>query len=181
VRFAFPACFHDEHRLPAQRQLNSAGRVGAALRSVQIFEAHDQLACAQGCHNLIEPFGYAFEHYDGIGQFRAVENTDPLQPATTAPIDSRTTVTVDGQPHDVIDAVALSQVISQSQQAEHCFARHWLRYALGRVDTPDDAASLDSAVGAFSASQFNVRDLIVGLVTSRTFRFRTVAAGEVQP
>ena len=145
----------------------------------QIFEAHDQLGCAAGCHTLIEPFGYTFEHYDGIGQFRTVEHIDPQNPATTAPIDSHSTVTVDGKPQDVADAVALSHVIAQSTQAEQCFATHWMRYALGRLETPEDQASLQSAMSAFSAHNFNVRDLIVGLVTSRTFRFRTLAPGEV--
>jgi hypothetical protein len=147
----------------------------------QIFEAHDQLACAQGCHTIIEPFGYTFEHYDGIGQYRTVEHTDPSNPSVTAPIDSHSTVSVDGQDHALVDAIGLSRVIAVSEQAQSCFAKHWLRYALGRVETPDDQASLEAATSAFAAAQFNVRELIVSLVTSRTFRFRTVLADEVLP
>lgn len=146
----------------------------------QKFEEHDKLGCTLGCHNVIEPFGYAFEHFDGIGQYRTVEHIDPQNnPSATLPVDSSTTVTVDGQAHAIQDAIGLGQVVAHSQQAYGCFAKQWLRYAVGRVDTPDDQASFNQALGAFAAAQYNVRDLIVALVTSRTFRYRTPAAGEV--
>jgi hypothetical protein len=145
----------------------------------QKFEEHDKLACTQGCHNVIEPYGFAFEHFDGIGQYRMVEHIDPANPSATLPVDSTTTVTVDGQAHAIQDAIGLGQVLAHSQQVYGCFATQWLRYAVGRVDTPDDQASINQALGAFAAAQYNVRDLIVALVTSRTFRYRTPAAGEV--
>jgi hypothetical protein len=32
------------------------------------FVEHDTQPCATGCHSRMDPFGYAFENYDGIGQ-----------------------------------------------------------------------------------------------------------------
>jgi hypothetical protein len=38
------------------------------------FQVHtDDPGCAQ-CHNIIDPFGYAFEEFDGMGRQRAMDN-----------------------------------------------------------------------------------------------------------
>ena len=54
------------------------------------------------------------------------------------------------------------------------------RYALNRWDTAADAASVQSAATMFQGS-LNMRDLIKGVATSRTFRYRAPAPGEVLP
>jgi hypothetical protein len=41
VSFVSTARFDDEHRLSAQGELNAAGRVRAAFRSIEIFETND--------------------------------------------------------------------------------------------------------------------------------------------
>jgi hypothetical protein len=121
----------------------------------------------------MDPYGYAFEHYDGIGQYRTVDNG--------LPVDSTTTVRIDGQNHAIPDAVALSQLLGQSDQLRQCLTTQWLRFALGRADTAADTASIQSAQSAFATSQYDVRQMLIGLATSRTFRYRTPSAGEVLP
>lgn len=139
----------------------------------QSFAAHSQASCAQGCHNLMDGFGFSFEHYDGIGQYRTLDNGSP--------VDSTATIHLDGQDHAIADAVELGTLLSTSQEARQCFATQWVRYAMARPDTDADAASIAAAYAAFSAANYNVRDLLVGVATSRTFRFRTPSSGEVLP
>jgi hypothetical protein len=55
-----------------------------------------------------------------------------------------------------------------------------MRYALNRWDTADDAASIHAATAAFQPT-LDVRDLMTAVATSRTFRYRKPAAGEVLP
>jgi hypothetical protein len=138
----------------------------------QRFERHDHQACAVGCHSLMDPIGFAFEHYDGIGQWRTMDNGGM--------VDSKTTVTLDGMPHDVDDAVALSKVLAASKEVHDCFTAQYARYAFDRTDTPDDLASLQSAAAAFASGKNDVRELIVGIAKSRSFRFRSIAQGEMQ-
>jgi ribonuclease PH len=52
---------------------------------------------------------------------------------------------------------------------------------VARPDTDADAASIDAAYTAFANANYNVRDLLVGVTTSRTFRFRSPSPGEVLP
>jgi hypothetical protein len=81
----------------------------------------------------------------------------------------------------VNNGVQLASLLSTSAEARSCFATQWVRYAVGRPDTAADAASVGAALGAFAMNNYNVRDLLVGVATSRTFRYRTPAAGEMLP
>jgi hypothetical protein len=55
------------------------------------------------------------------------------------------------------------------------------RFALVRDGTTDDQASLNAAYTTFSNGAFSLKELLVGVAKTRTFRYRSLAAGEVQP
>lgn len=139
----------------------------------QRFAAHSLAQCATGCHNLMDPYGFAFEHYDGIGQYRTTDNGSQ--------VDSTTTVKVDNKDVAVSDGVQLARILAKSDEARQCFTTQWVRYAVARPETPADVASISAAHTAFSNSQYNVRDLLVAVATARTFRYRTPALGEMLP
>lgn len=154
---------------PANVPPPAAASTGGTLR--QRMEAHDLNACAAGCHGIIEPLGFAFEEFGGIGEFRMTDNG--------APVDASGTVVLDGQSQPYASATDLVQLLAASPTVQSCFATQWLRYAFGRAESADDQPSLDAATAAFTAAGGDVRELIVGLAKSRTFRYRTPAAGEV--
>jgi hypothetical protein len=135
------------------------------------FTEHDQNPCAKGCHSLMDPLGFAFEHYDGIGRYRDLDNG--------LPVDSSTSVDVDGTSHAIANALELSSLLADSPTAHQCFAAQWARFALQRDATEADAASLAAVGTAFSSHDFNIGDLLVGVASSRTFRYRSLAEGEV--
>lgn len=139
----------------------------------QRFAAADGPDCAASCHSIIDPLGFAFEHYDGIGAYRTMD--DGL------PVDASATVSLDGRSIGVADARELLAALVTSDQAQSCFVRQWLRYALGRAETAADLASLETAQNVFTASMRNIRELLVAVATSRTFRYRTPGTGEVLP
>jgi len=145
----------------------------AGLTTRQRFIQHDQNSCTGGCHSAMDPIGFGYEHYDGIGQFRTTDQS--------LPVDSSGSITLDGQTHTFPDALALTNLLTASAQVQTCFATQWMRYALNRWDTPDDLASIQSAAGAFQTSGLNMRKLIAAVASSRTFRFRAPAPGEMLP
>ncbi len=147
----------------------------AGVSTRQRFITHDQNSCTAGCHNVMDPIGFGFEHYDGIGQFRATD------PDSKTAIDSSGTIALDGESKTFPDALALNSLLAQSPQVQACFSTQWLRYALNRWDTPADAASIQAATAAFRAANLNIRDLMVAVATSRTFRYRSPDTGEVLP
>ena len=90
------------------------------------FEQHrDDTVCAT-CHNLIDPLGLPFEHYDGTG---AVARHRPRYGAGR---DRR----AGGVPFDGIPQ--LSQLIVTNPETRACYATQWFRFANGRLEGDTD-------------------------------------------
>jgi hypothetical protein len=144
----------------------------AGVTTRQRFEMHDMNACTGSCHATMDPIGFGFEHYDGLGAYRTTDQT--------LPVDSSGSILLDGTKQTFADAPALAKLLAASPQAQACFAKQMTRYALNRWDTSADAWSIQSAATTFQGT-LNVRDLIGAVATSRTFRYRAPAPGEVLP
>ncbi len=134
----------------------------------QRFEQHRiQPSCAT-CHSLIDPVGFAFEHYDGMGMYRATDGA--------LAVDSTGTLTgtqdIDGP---FQDAIGLIQRFATSQQVRDCMATQWLRYAVRRDDSEADACSQQQIRAAFRESG-DMRKLVTAVAQSDAFRFKTQAA-----
>jgi hypothetical protein len=135
----------------------------------QHVEEHSKNPCASACHSLMDPIGFAFEHYDGIGRFRAQDNG--------IAVDSSGVLELDGMKKPFNDARDFSQILASSSSVAQCFATQWLRYAFKRSDVEEDRASLESMDTAFAKNN-SISDLLVGLVGTRSFRYRSPLAGE---
>ena len=79
------------------------------------------------------------------------------------------------------NAVELAQRLAGSAEVRDCFSAQWLRYALARLESPADLASLQTAAQLFSTGGGKVQDLMVALATTRSFRYRSLSPGEVMP
>lgn len=134
------------------------------------YAEHGQNECARGCHALMDPLGFAFEHYDGIGRYRTTDNGKE--------VDASGRINFEGVDVNFRDAVELSRYLSTSDTVRSCFAKQWFRFAVGRMETSGDEPSLRGIQAAFAAHQFDMRDLAPAIAASRSFRFRSVAAGE---
>ena len=137
----------------------------------QRFAEHDAQPCAESCHKVFDNYGFAFENYDGIGQFRTMDNGQP--------VDASGSVILDGKAVTFTDGRQLSQLIAKSQDAATCFASQAAALGLGREVVDADRASIAAAVTAYSSGSKGIRDAIIAFTASRTFRFRSPAPGEV--
>jgi hypothetical protein len=126
------------------------------------FEMHRKNATCAACHTLIDPLGFGFESYDGIGAFRATEAGKPID--ASGNIEG---TDVDGTFNGLME---LSKKLAQSQDVRTCIAQQWFNYALGRTHGDADACSLDAMVQAFSKTN-NIRDLLSMLVATDAFRY----------
>jgi hypothetical protein len=128
------------------------------------FAAHTTSPACSGCHSLIDPIGFAFEHYDAVGTYRDEENG--------AAIDASGELQQsDGSSVSFSDAIELSKMLAESPDVRHCVVKQWFRYALGRYETDADACSLAQVDAAFAASGYQMRELLLSLVTSDSFRY----------
>jgi hypothetical protein len=130
------------------------------------FRIHQENPTCAGCHVFMDPIGLGFERYDALGQWRDTDNGLPID-ATGEVIGSDVAGPFDG-------AVQLSQKLAQSEQVMDCMARTWLRFALGRSDLDADAGAVAVAGGKFKESGFVMKELLVALTGTNTFRYHRV-------
>jgi hypothetical protein len=116
------------------------------------------------CHEtFINPLGFAFEHYDAVGQWRDTDNGQP--------VDAADTFTIDGAMVSYNGGVELSQLLAQSTAVHRCYARNWLEYVMGRPPTIEEDGTLD-ALAQVSAGQTSLKELLANITVLETFRAR---------
>lgn len=134
------------------------------------FEQHQSEPVCAGCHQLMDPIGFGFENFDGIGKFRDSEAGQPID----ASGNIIQTVDIDGEFNGVVE---LGQLLGNSQQVRECVASQWFRFGYGRVETDQDTCAVDTILQRFEDADYDVKELIIALTQTDAFRYRR--AGEV--
>jgi hypothetical protein len=119
-------------------------------------------ACAN-CHALMDPYGLTFENYDAIGRWRDSDGRNPVDASGRG---------LPGGVGDVKDALELMAKLGNSEVVRGCMVKQWFRYGFGRQEVTSDEGTLSAALAAFAAKDHAIPDLLVGLASSRGFRYR---------
>jgi hypothetical protein len=119
-------------------------------------------ACA-GCHQLIDPVGFALEHIDPTGRYR--EDEDGLTIDTSGELY--------GGAGSFDGAVQLGALLADSQEAHDCFVTQWERFAFGQIEEQTNECTRSQLREQFAATD-NVVELLVALTQTDSFRFRKV-------
>lgn len=120
------------------------------------------------CHSKMNPLGLPFETYDHYGRFRFDEQDKPVD--ATSKIVNSGVAAVDGEvkgPFELIERLA------NSTHCEQVFVRYVFRFFLGRNETLGDARSLQDAHQAYRQSQGSMKELVISLVSSDSFIYRS--------
>ena len=127
------------------------------------------------CHQYMDWIGFGFDNYDATGSYIAQENKVDVDPSGQfIPYPDSTDIT--GTFTGMTDMITQ---LSKSDQVNQCFALEEIRYALLRSETAEDACSAQQIYQAFSGSSFNLSKLVVAVVSSNSFMYRTpVNAGQ---
>lgn len=137
--------------------------VDGKLSKKERFKQHRADPKCSFCHDTLDPPGFAFEQYDAIGAFRSSDG--PLLIDATGEITH--TDDADGP---IAGAVGLAERLGASKQVRRCMTTQWFRAALGRVERAEDKNAIDALYQAFAKAGFDVRELIIAIVTSDVFR-----------
>ena len=135
----------------------------------QRFGEHDKNPACAGCHSLMDPLGFGFEHFDGIGVWRTTDQGLPVD--ATGKVTSSD---VDGPFDGVSD---LAKKLAGSKQVQECVATEFYRYTLGRAETDADKCSLDAVKATFASKSYDMKELLVAITVTDAFRYRQ----EVKP
>jgi hypothetical protein len=121
--------------------------------------------CGSSCHNdMINPLGFSFEHFDGMGLWRDTENGGLT-------IDASGSYTFyDGTTKTWNDEAGLMQVLATTPQTHTCFAKKLASYGLQRDVIASDMPLLNALTSASMASGSSEKQLIIQLVRTDAFR-----------
>jgi len=137
--------------------------VTAATSTRQRFSQHDADPACGACHKDIDPLGMGFENYDAIGQYRTMDGLGPVDASGTF---SNVRADLAGPFNG---AVQMAQALAKSSEVADCVSRQWFRFALGRVESFDDACTVSGIQSGFDASSGNVPQLLEAIAVSEAF------------
>jgi len=151
--------------LPEQKQ--DDGRV---LSVRELMAKHRANPVCSGCHNVIDPVGFALEQFDAIGRWREVDRSfTKIDPAGTMPDGSKFATLGDFR----------QRIIGNPEPFVRTFTEKLLIYALGRPFEAYDAPAVRRVLRNTSASGYKFNELVMGVVKSDPFQMRRVADAPV--
>lgn len=134
------------------------------------FTQHRESPVCSACHTLLDPLAFALEAYDPLGKHRTTENGRPID-ATGEILYTQDPI---GR---FADAPELFRKAALTKDVQACFVKQMFEYTFGLPPYDDAAPVLRDAMKRFVESGFDIRELLVALVTSDLFLFRAAAEG----
>jgi len=114
------------------------------------------------CHILMDPIGFGLENFDGIGQWREEDNGFPVDPTGELP---------GGQTFE--NSEELIELLSQDKRLAGCMVEKAFIYAMGRGLKVEDMDALDTIEEKFIEGDHRFEELLIQIVLSDGFRYRT--------
>jgi hypothetical protein len=116
-------------------------------------------SCA-GCHQFMDPLGFAFEKFDVVGAYREKYfGQDPVD--STGKLPSGETF----KNHlDLID------ILQDDKQVGHCMTDHVLTFSLGQEMKDTDHCRIEELTDSSINSGFTFRSIVENIVTSAAFK-----------
>jgi hypothetical protein len=146
---------------PDVPELEEAKEAKGSLR--ERLEKHRENAMCASCHARMDPIGFGFENYDGVGKWRDKDGEHAVDSAGKL---------LSGE--DFRDAGELKKILADKKRDEflECLASKMLTFALGRGMEYYDRTSLDGIVKRLSKNQYRFGALVQGVVASPAFQLR---------
>jgi hypothetical protein len=138
--------------LGEQKQINQT----ASLR--ERFEQHRAKTECAGCHNRMDPLGFALENFDATGAWRDMDGKFPID--SSGKLSNGTTFA---------GARDLKQVLRNHKNFTRSLTEKMLTYALGRGLERYDKCHVDDIVANLPKRENRFSALIMGIATSEPF------------
>lgn len=142
---------------------------------------HRSVAACAGCHERIDPPGFALESFDCIGGWR--DHYRVTGSGETVVVDGRrmpyhrgkpvdpTSVMPDGRELRNIDDLK-AWLLEDRDRPARALAVRLVSYATGAAPTEDDGPELDAIIAKVRAQEYGFRSLVHAVVESRLFRHK---------
>lgn len=137
--------------------------VDASLPIRERLAAHREQAACASCHNVIDPIGFAMEHYDAVGTWRESEFGRPVD-AKGGMSDGRSFVGVESLEKALLE---------RPEILVRTMTEKLMTFALARGVEPADAPAIRQIVRDAASQDYRFSAIVAGIVKSVPFRMRT--------
>lgn len=120
---------------------------------------HQTTPSCAACHGLMDPIGFALEHFDAIGAYRSTDSG--LQIDTTGTLDNQ----------NFSGAADMGKILAASPATGPCIVQNIYTYAVGHAVPDSERVVVSDLSKAFADSGNRLRALILKIVTSDGFTF----------
>lgn len=148
--------------VPPLAEKNTSATRTVALSVRESLEQHRARADCAACHARIDPIGFALEHYDAIGQFRATIGGKP--------VDARGDLPTGGSVEGVDGLKKF--LLEQKSVFARALARHMLTYAIGRQLEFYDLPAVNEILARAEKQDYRAHAMILAIVESDPFLMR---------
>lgn len=127
----------------------------------RLAEHRANIACA-GCHNLMDPPGFALENFDAIGRWRTLEDGHPVNAEGGLP---------DGSQFSGVSGLEQG-LLERPELFAMAFTEKLLTFALGRGLEPSDAPAVRAIVREAASDRYRFSTIVTGITRSPPFTLR---------
>ncbi len=139
---------------------------GAKTLKEQMALHRNQEACG-GCHQKIDPMGFALESFDPIGRWRDNYPKLDKKAKQAPPIDTSAILANGREVKDLVEFKAM--LLEREPQLVHCLTEKMLTYATGRRLEVGDRGEIDRIVSELEENGNRLRGLVHLVVQSEVF------------
>ena len=151
---------------PADVPSLNTERSGKPLSMKEAMQLHRANPACAGCHATMDPIGFALEHFDALGRYRAEENGRPLEVTSALP---------DGTVVDGVEGVR-QLVLRDPALFVEALTGKLLMYALTRNVQHYDQPTIRVIARESSRQNHTFASLVLGVVNSIPFQSRMAQA-----
>jgi hypothetical protein len=129
----------------------------------QRMEQHRENPSCASCHARMDPIGFGFEHFDGVGAWRQMDGGSAIDPAGQL---------VSGESFKGSGDLAAILAKSKRDEFARCLSEKLLTYALGRGMEFYDKCALDQITQGLAKRRYRFSSLVLEVVRSVPFQSR---------
>lgn len=148
---------------PDVPELNEGKEAALSGTLRERMEQHRQKALCFSCHSRMDPIGFGFENFDGIGRWRNKDGKFDIDPGGEL---------ASGEKFET--PAELKQILLKTRKDEflRCLTEKMLTYALGRGVEYYDKCAVDKIVAKLGADDYKFQTLVMEVVKSAPFQKR---------
>lgn len=143
--------------------------IDPSLTARERYAAHSVMEPCRSCHQLMDPIGFAFEKFDGIGRYRETENGHAIDVSGEILRSENTNATFEG-------TAELASLLADSVDVQECFARQSFRFGYGLRDSNAMACAVEQVRAEIDAESYSIQSMVTALAHGAHFTRRASAS-----